>query len=89
MYKILLNKVVDKFLKKHKNDKIIDLFEKALNELSKNPLHNNLDITKLQWYDFYRLKIWDYRFIYEILEEEIIIIFIDAWNRWDIYKKYK
>jgi len=33
MYKILLNKVVDKFLKKHKNDKIIDLFEKALNEL--------------------------------------------------------
>lgn len=77
-----------KFLEKHRSEKIINLLKKAIEKIQKNPLDNTLDIKVLKWFDWkYRLRIWDYRFIYEINDEKITIIFIYAWNRWDIYKK--
>ena len=39
--------------------------------------------------ELYRLRVGEYRFIYEIIHDEIIISVIDADNRGDIYKKYK
>lgn len=88
MYKIFLEKRVLKFLEKHKWEKIISQFEKSVDKLKLNPLNKELDIKILKWFEWkYRLRIWDFRFIYEINEKEIIIIFIYAWNRWDIYKK--
>jgi len=41
----------------------------------------------MKWYtESYRLRIWKYRFIYEIIEDKLIITFTDWDNRWDIYK---
>lgn len=87
MYRIFFEKRVLKFLEKHKKEKIIIQFKKSIEKLQQNPYKNNLDIKILKWFEWkYRLRIWDFRFIYEIDNEEIIIIFIYAWNRWDIYK---
>lgn len=88
MYKIFFEKIVLKFLEKHKWEKIISQLEKSMEKLKLNPLDKELDIKILKWFEWkYRLRIWDYRFVYEINESEIIIIFIHAWSRWDIYKK--
>ena len=88
MYKIILEKSVQKFLIKHKWEELINKFTNSLRILSLDPYENNLDIKVLMWLpNSYRLRIWDYRFIYEINDEKITIIFIYAWNRWDIYKK--
>jgi mRNA-degrading endonuclease RelE of RelBE toxin-antitoxin system len=32
------------------------------------------------------LRIWKYRFLYEIIEDKILIYFYDADSRWDVYK---
>ena len=90
MYKIILEKSVQKFLEKHAGEDLIKVFTNSLRILSLEPYENNLDIKILVWLpNSYRLRIWKYRFVYEIIDEKVIINFFDAWNRWDIYKKYK
>jgi mRNA interferase RelE/StbE len=87
MYKIKLEKKVLKFLEKHKWEKIISIFTSYLKILQNNPYNNRLDIKKLSWSKSnFRLRIWKYRFIYEIFENELIILFSDSDSRWDIYK---
>lgn len=88
MYNVVFEKKVHKFFQKYKWEKIIYNLEKAVNILKINPYKNNLDIKKLKWWFInYRLRIWKYRFIYEIIENKLIIYFTDWDNRWDIYKK--
>jgi mRNA interferase RelE/StbE len=87
MYKVVFDKEVFKFLENHKWEKIIIQFKQAVEVLKFNPFNNNLDIDTYKERRFaYRLRLWKYRFIYEIIKDELIIRFVDAWSRWDIYK---
>ncbi len=87
MYKIRLQKKVLKFLEKHKWETIIKTFTIYIKILQDNPYNNRLDIKLLKGdKKQYRLRIWKYRFIYEIIEDKLIISFTDWDNRWDIYK---
>ena len=46
-----------------------------------------LDIKKLKWYkNRYRLRIWKYRVLFEKYDDKLIILVIDIWSRWDVYK---
>ena len=86
MYNIKLEKKVLKFLNKHKWEKIIDIFTTYLRILQKDPYNNRLDIQLLKWNKKqYRLRISKYRFIYEIIDKELIITFTDWDSRWGIY----
>lgn len=90
MYKIILEKSVQKFLEKHKWQDLIYKFEKTITILSLDPYENNLDIKVLKWLpNCYIIRIWDYRFLYEILDKNLIISFFDAWSRWNVYNKIK
>jgi mRNA interferase RelE/StbE len=87
MYKIRLQKKVLKFLEKHKWEKIIETFSIYLKILQNDPFNNRLDIQLLKWNKKqFRLRIWKYRFIYEIIENKLIITFTDWDSRWDVYK---
>lgn len=87
MYKIAIEKNVTKFLEKHKWEKLIELFKEKLLILSKDPYKNNLDIKALIWNDNkYRLRIWKYRFLYEINENIITISILNADSRGWVYK---
>jgi len=48
----------------------------------------SLDIKRLQWYkqEIYRLRIGKYRVIFEKQDDKLIILVLDIWSRWDIYK---
>ena len=84
-YNLELNKNVKKFLAKHED--IARIFFQKIKILQNNPSSNNLDIKSLKWKkNHYRLRIWKYRFLYEIIENEILIYFYEADTRWDIYK---
>lgn len=87
MYKIILEKKVQKFLEKQKWQTIIGDFTKSLRILAISPYENSLDIKKLtNLPDAYRLRIWKYRFLHEILDDKIIINFFNAWSCGDVYK---
>jgi mRNA interferase RelE/StbE len=87
MYKVILEKPVLKFLEKHKWEIILDQFEKALVFLVNDPYENDLDIRLISWLpNSYWLRIWKYRFLYEIIENTISISFFKAGSRWEIYK---
>jgi len=86
IYKVIFDKKVLKFLSKHKWENIIYNFQNALKIIKINPYENNLDIKTMKWkIKSYRLRIWKYRFIYEIIDNKLIITFVDADTRWDIY----
>ena len=82
-YKILYNKKVKKFIEKQSKEQRVRIYQ-AINKLP------NGDVKRMQSKkELYRLRVGEYRFIYEIIHDEIIISVIDADNRGDIYKKYK
>ena len=87
MYKVILEKPIKKFLEKHKWEVIIEQFEKSLIFLSNDPYENDLDIRLITGLpNTYWLRIWKYRFLYEIIDDTISIVFIKAWSRWKVYK---
>ncbi len=86
-YQIKLHKKARKFLEnrvKKDRDKIID----KISELQNNPTDNQeLDISKMIGFEQrYRLRVNNYRIIYEVFHEEIYIYLLDIGNRGDIYK---
>ena len=86
MYKIIYKKQVIKFIKKRSKKEKYKILEK-LKLLRKNPYPNNmnLDIKKLQAKSGFRLRIGDYRFLYDIEDDNLIIYMEDANNRGNIY----
>ncbi|EGS1449246.1 type II toxin-antitoxin system RelE/ParE family toxin [Campylobacter upsaliensis] len=84
-YNIEYHKDFIKFLKKHQDiqAKVFASFE----TIAQNPYEAKLDIKKLQGRaNHYRLRISKYRFLYEVLENEILIYAYKADSRGDIYK---
>lgn len=86
MYNYKFSKQVLKFLERQNKDFLLLFYEK-FELLSKNPFLNDLDIKPLKWIDNnYRLRIWKYRFLYEINKDILYIYFYKAWTRWYVYK---
>ena len=86
-YQIKFSKRVFKFLEKS-NQSLLKKFDDAVRLIKENPYTKVLDIKKVKWKKWhYRLRIWKYRFLYEVREKEILIYFYEVDSRWDIYKK--
>lgn len=82
-YKIKIEKKPQKFI--DKQDKVQQKrIYKAIYGLP------NGDIKRMQTKEeLYRLRVGEIRFVYKIIDYEIMIKVIDADNRGDIYRKYK
>ncbi len=90
MYQIILEKQVQKFLEKHRGQQLVHQFQKALKFLTLSPYQNTLDIKRIVNLPYvYRLRIWEYRFIYEIIDQTIVIDFFYAGARGDVYNQLK
>lgn len=87
MYSLKINKKALKFLQSRSTfeKKII---KQKLTLLRENPnSHELLDVKKLKDKgEYYRLRIGKMRIVYQILNEKLIILVINAGNRGDIYK---
>ncbi len=85
MYTLQLRKQVVKFINS-RTPKERTIIAQSLEELRSAPYHNTLDIKKLQGTDQkYRLRIGDYRFLYAIHHEQVLVYVYKAGNRGDIY----
>ncbi len=87
MYRIKLHKRVVKFIEKRNPKERLRIKEKFL-QLQENPYPSNptIDIKKMQNSGYgFRLRVGDYRFLYDVFEDELIIYMEKADNRGDIY----
>lgn len=86
MYKLEYEKRVKKDLKKLDVQTLTGI-KKELEELAKNP-DNKSNVVKLQGNNpFYRLRVGDYRIIFERLNDRLVILVIRVGHRKEIYKK--
>lgn len=83
MYNIIIKKPAKKFIDKlpmNEQRRIVKAIEK---------LPNGDDIKKLKGYnDIYRLRVGDYRILYTVNDDELLIMVLDVGNRGQIYKRY-
>jgi mRNA interferase RelE/StbE len=86
LYKIILHKRVTKFINSRSTKDKQRIKEKFL-QLQNNPYPTNsqLDSKKITNHYGYRLRIGSYRFIYDIVDDELIIYIENGDNRGDIY----
>lgn len=74
-----------------KSDKSLqNWFFKKVSSLQENPCETNtgLDIKPMEGArNIYRLRIGDYRLVYEVYHETLVILFVNINSRGDIYKR--
>ncbi|BFH60474.1 type II toxin-antitoxin system RelE family toxin [Paenibacillus azoreducens] len=86
IYKVILSSEAEKALKKLDKPMTRRIFN-ALDQLSNDPWnHANTKKMKGTEKDVYRLRVGSYRLIYEIINEELIILVVRIGPRGDIYK---
>jgi len=85
MYKIAFGKRADRSFRKLPAH-ICKNIKNKLIELSKDPYAQNNHLTKLQNRPGYRLRIGDWRVIYEIKDDEIMILVLDIAPRGGVYE---
>lgn len=83
-YRVKTSKNFDKFLAKHQD--LTPKILKSFREIAQDPYNTPLDIKKLKGEENkYRLRLGKYRFLYEIIEEQILIYAYKADSRGDVY----
>ena len=86
MYKIIPHKRVIKFINS-RTPKEKQRIKEKFQQLQQNPYPSNIEIDskKLQNQNGFRLRVGSYRFIYDIVDEELVIYVEKGDNRGDIY----
>nr|VFJ43755.1 MAG: mRNA interferase RelE/StbE [Candidatus Kentron sp. DK]VFJ45670.1 MAG: mRNA interferase RelE/StbE [Candidatus Kentron sp. DK] len=87
-YRIRLHKRVTKVLR-NLPQPVRGIVRQRIDFLGENPYrHPKLDIKKMQGFDtVYRLRIGKYRLIYEIIEDELVVLIMKVGVRGDVYKE--
>ncbi|MDZ5473261.1 type II toxin-antitoxin system RelE/ParE family toxin [Bacillus sp. 31A1R] len=87
MYNLMYSKQAAKYIRKQ-DKPTKERLKEALLTLAENPYKRGvLDISSLQGVDgAFRLRVGDFRIVYEIKNEELIIYIISVGSSGDIYK---
>jgi mRNA interferase RelE/StbE len=85
VYEILFAKSVDKALRRLPRD-IAQRIRQRLYEIALDLYAKHLDVTKLQNRPGFRLRVGDWRVIYEIKGDELIILVLRIAPRGEVYR---
>ncbi len=85
MYEILFSKQADKTLRKMSRN-MAALIREKLDQLALDPYAKHNNATKLKNLPAYRLRIGDWRVIYEINDDKLIILVLKIGPRGGIYE---
>ena len=84
MYRVVTNKSFDKALARLPLSWQKRIVAKV-KEVAVDPYAPNNNLTKLQGRDGYRLRVGDWRVIYELQDERLVMLVLDMGPRGDIY----
>ena len=84
-YKIIYERRVAKDLSKIPHPDMMRIFEKI--ETLASGENHSLDIKKLKWYtdNIYRMRVWDYRIIFEYQNDVLVILVLQIEHRKSVY----
>jgi mRNA interferase RelE/StbE len=85
MYKIIFTKDAQKTLLRLPSNTAI-LVRQKLEQLAEDPFASNLNAKKLQNRQGYRLRIGDWRVIYELQNDELTILIMKIAPRGEVYR---
>lgn len=85
MYEVFFTKQATRtLLKLPKN--VALLIRTKIDEIAKNPLAPHNNVTKLVGREGYRLRVGDWRVIYELQNEQLILLTLQIATRGEVYK---
>jgi mRNA interferase RelE/StbE len=85
MYRILFTKQADKMLRKMPRN-TAQLIRKRLAQLAEDPYARNPNVARLQGRPGYRLRVGDWRVIYDIEDDRLIIFVLKIAARGGVYR---
>jgi mRNA interferase RelE/StbE len=85
MYRILFTKQADKLLHTMPRN-TAQLIREKLDQLAEDPFARNPNVTRLQGRPGYRLRVGDWRVIYEIEDDRLIILVLRIAPRGGVYR---
>lgn len=83
-YNVVIERYAEKQLQKI-DRKMIPVLKDAILDLGNNPRPQGYE--KLKGIDAYRIRVGNYRIIYEIYERIVTVVVIDIGNRKEIYRR--
>ena len=84
MYKIIFSKNADKSLRRMPSNIVVIIVQK-IKELASNP-HKMRNVKKLTNHPGYRLRVGDWRVVYTVNDNELLILVINVKTRGEVYK---
>ncbi|MFC1975113.1 type II toxin-antitoxin system RelE/ParE family toxin [Chloroflexota bacterium] len=85
MYEILFTKQADRALRKMSRN-TARLIREKLDQLAQDPYARNPNITRLQGRPGYRLRVGDWRVIYELEDDRLVILVLKVAPRGGVYR---
>ncbi|MFN2237526.1 MAG: type II toxin-antitoxin system RelE family toxin [Anaerolineales bacterium] len=85
MYEIVFTRQAYKSLRRLPAD-IVRPMRERLDQIAEAPFAQNPNVTKLQNRPGYRLRVGDWRVIYDVQEGEMIILVLKVGSRGDVYR---
>ena len=85
MYKIIFTKKAYKALRRVPKN-VVDRIRKKLDQIAKDPYTSHSNVIKLHNRPGYRLRVGDWRVIYDIRTDELIILVLKIGSRGEIYR---
>lgn len=84
-YKIIFTKQAYKSLRRIPRDVVVRI-RKKLDQIAEDPFAQHGSVTKLQNRPGFRLQVGDWRVIYDVQNDELIILVLKVGSRGDIYR---
>lgn len=85
MYQIVFTRQANRALRKMPRN-TVRLIREKLDQLAQDPYAHNPNVTKLQGRSGYRLRVGDWRVIYELEDDRLVIMVLKVAGRGGVYR---
>ena len=85
-YYIIINRTPEKELQRMDKKIALKIMD-TIKLLSEHPFpSSSKKLVNFRGWEYYRIRIWDFRVVYEVRNETVTITIIEIWHRWSVYK---